>query len=282
MDNTANLGLPFIEPSQAQKHVTHNEALRILDALVQIGVAGRSAGSPPPLPAEGERHIVGPAASGLWAGHPDELAIYVEGVWIFHPPQVGWLAWIAGEARLVVWDGAAWAPATAEVTGAALFGVNTAADATNRLAVKSDAVLISHDDVTPGSGDARVVVNKAGPGNTASMLFQSGWSGRAEFGCAGNDDWHVKVSADGAAWHEALVVAGASGHVGVGKAAPTVALDVAGAVRPGQYGVASLPDPAAAGAGAMAFVTDEAGGAVPAFSDGTIWRRVTDRAAVSL
>lgn len=29
------------------------------------------------------------------------------------------------------------------------------------------------------------------------------------------------------------------------------------------------------------FVTDEAGGAVPAFSDGIDWRRATDRAVVS-
>lgn len=39
--------------------------------------------------------------------------------------------------------------------------------------------------------------------------------------------------------------------------------------------------PSAATAGGLIFVTDEAGGAVPAFSDGTNWRRVTDRAVVS-
>lgn len=36
-----------------------------------------------------------------------------------------------------------------------------------------------------------------------------------------------------------------------------------------------------AGAGAIIFVTDETGGAVLAFSDGTDWRRVTDRAVIS-
>ena len=34
-------------------------------------------------------------------------------------------------------------------------------------------------------------------------------------------------------------------------------------------------------AGQMLLVTDETGGSVPAFSDGTNWRRVTDRAIVS-
>lgn len=46
------------------------------------------------------------------------------------------------------------------------------------------------------------------------------------------------------------------------------------------YTVAALPD-ATTQTGAMIFVSDETGGAVPAFSDGTNWRRVTDRAVVS-
>lgn len=45
------------------------------------------------------------------------------------------------------------------------------------------------------------------------------------------------------------------------------------------YTVANLPS--AGTAGQMIYVTNESGGAVPAFSDGTNWRRVTDRAVVS-
>ena len=47
------------------------------------------------------------------------------------------------------------------------------------------------------------------------------------------------------------------------------------------YTVAALPSATTRGAGALVFVTNESGGAVPAFSDGTNWRRVTDRAVVS-
>lgn len=46
------------------------------------------------------------------------------------------------------------------------------------------------------------------------------------------------------------------------------------------YEVSALPD-AATYARGMIYVSDETGGAVPAFSDGTNWRRVTDRAIVS-
>ena len=47
MTDTPNLGLPFIEGSQAQKHVTHNEALRILDAAIQISVLDLTRTAPP-------------------------------------------------------------------------------------------------------------------------------------------------------------------------------------------------------------------------------------------
>lgn len=45
------------------------------------------------------------------------------------------------------------------------------------------------------------------------------------------------------------------------------------------YTVATVP--AATTAGGQIYVSDEAGGAVTAFSDGTNWRRSTDRAIVS-
>ena len=45
------------------------------------------------------------------------------------------------------------------------------------------------------------------------------------------------------------------------------------------FPVAALPP--ATPAGKLIYVSDEAGGAVPAFSDGVDWRRVTDRAIVS-
>lgn len=44
--------------------------------------------------------------------------------------------------------------------------------------------------------------------------------------------------------------------------------------------VADLPDPATM-TGQMVFVPDETGGATMAFSDGSDWRRVQDRAVVS-
>lgn len=278
MDDTPILALPLIQPSQAQKHVTHNEALRRLDALVQIAVADRDQSAPPGLSTEGARYLVAGAGGGDWADHGGEIALWSDGAWSFYAPQPGWLVWVADEEVLLAWDGASWLA----VGGARqpLFGINTDADATNRLAVKSDALLFSHDDVTPGSGDTRLVMNKAGPGQTVAALFQSNWSGRAEIGLAGSDDLAVKVSPDGSAWTTALSIDRSTGHVGLGTASPSVPLDVAGPVRLGQYSVATLPA-ASLGAGTMVFVSDEIGGPTLAVSDGSTWRRSSDGAAVS-
>ena len=47
------------------------------------------------------------------------------------------------------------------------------------------------------------------------------------------------------------------------------------------YTVAGVPSASTLGAGTMIFVTDETGGATPAFSDGTSWRRTSDRAVIA-
>jgi len=216
MEQTANLELPYIMPSQAQKHVTHNEAIRSLDALVQLAVLDRHLSAPPSSSADGDRYLVATGGTGGWAGQDGKVAAWQDGAWAFFAPKAGWLLWVADENRLVGFDGAAWRDAAVHsVNPAPLVGVNTTADATNRLAVKSPATLFDGE-----TDDHRLKINKAGSGNTASLVFQSGYSGRAEFGLAGDDDWRVKVSADGAVWTEALKVDRATGRVRLPAALP--------------------------------------------------------------
>lgn len=107
-DITTHLLLPYILASQAQKHVTHNEALRLLDAMVQLSVLDRTRTAPPVSPTDGDRHIVASGATGLWAGWDLNVAFWVDGVWMRLVPRPGWLAWIAAEQAFVVWNGSAW------------------------------------------------------------------------------------------------------------------------------------------------------------------------------
>ena len=53
MTDTPRLALPAIEAAQAQKHVTHNEALALLDCLVQLTVESRTLAAPPLSPSDG-------------------------------------------------------------------------------------------------------------------------------------------------------------------------------------------------------------------------------------
>lgn len=204
-DSSPRLSLPLLQPSQAQKHVTHNEALGRLDILVQLTVAGFDAIDPPAAPAEGEIHALGGAPTGAWAGQGGMLACHRDASWSFIPPQPGWLAADAAGDELRIWDGGAFVQLP-NAPRMDLLGVNADADDQVRLAVAAAGTLFSHD------GDHhRLTINKAAPGDTASVVFQTGWSGRAEIGLAGNDDLAVKLSTDGAAWTEGLRIEAATG-----------------------------------------------------------------------
>ena len=180
MSETALLNIPYIMAAQAQKHVTHNEALRILDALVHLAVEDRDRSDPPLDPAEGQRHALGEAPTGAFAGQAGQIAAFQDGAWTFHMPQEGWLVWDKAQTALFVFDDGGWTPVSADMDSLPYLGINAAADETNRLALASEATLLSHD----GAGH-RIKVNKAAAGETGSLLFQTGWSGRAEMGLAG-------------------------------------------------------------------------------------------------
>lgn len=221
MTDTANLALPCIEGSQAQKHVTHNEALRVLDTLVQLAVLDRDLTAPPGSPTEGQRWIVKTGASGVWTGHDNQIAAWQDGSWQFSTPQTGWLCYVVDEGTLLAWNGSAWGDFFATVTSIqnlALLGVGTTADATNRLAVKSDGVLLSHDDVTPGTGHMSVMLNKSAAAKDAGFTFQDAFSTRALFGLLGDDDFVIKVSPDGSTFYLAVSIDKDTGHVGLGGA----------------------------------------------------------------
>jgi hypothetical protein len=107
-DATTHLLLPYILAAQAQKHVTHNEALRLLDGLVQLSVLDRDLTAPPGSPADGDRYIVGSGATGDWAGWDLNVALWTDGAWLRLPPRTGWRAWVEDEGLLLVYDGAGW------------------------------------------------------------------------------------------------------------------------------------------------------------------------------
>lgn len=200
-DRSPHLDMPFLQPAQAQKHVTHNEALHRLDMVVQLSVLAFEALTPPGAPQDGDRYALGSGASGAWAGQDGRIAQWSPPAWQFVTPQEGWRAWDTDAGTLRIFMDGTW-----QVPPAAMLGINTSADAVNRLAVAAPATLLSHE-----GGDHQLKINKAGATDTATLLFQSNWTGHAEMGLAGDTLWRLKVSADGSSWTDALVIDSGTG-----------------------------------------------------------------------
>ena len=96
MTENCKLGLPLLEPAQAQKRVTVNEALLRLDALNPITLTGVGTVAPPTNPSEGEAHSVGSGESGVWSGDDGNLAVFSNNGWVFVTPLHGWRVWDVG------------------------------------------------------------------------------------------------------------------------------------------------------------------------------------------
>jgi hypothetical protein len=110
MANTTKLVLPLVAFNQAQKHVTVNEALTRLDALVQLSVINRTLTAPPGSPQEGDRHIIASGATGAWLNKDLNVAAWQNGAWTFLVPRTGWTVWVEADNALYTWTGSTWEP----------------------------------------------------------------------------------------------------------------------------------------------------------------------------
>lgn len=80
---TVRLELPMLMAGQAQKEVTHNEALMLVDAALAPLVESVGSNAPPPSPTEGRQWIVGGAPTGAWLGAAGALATWTGAGWRF-------------------------------------------------------------------------------------------------------------------------------------------------------------------------------------------------------
>ncbi|MBI1217484.1 MAG: DUF2793 domain-containing protein [Rhodobacteraceae bacterium] len=108
MAETSQLNLPLLSPSQAQKHVTVNEALARLDGLTQMVLASRTATVPPLSAEEGTSYAVPAGAVNDWAGWDGAVATFANGGWVFAVPRRGWRGFVADESVTVLHDGNVW------------------------------------------------------------------------------------------------------------------------------------------------------------------------------
>jgi len=226
-EQTPRHDLPLIINSQAQKHITHNEALTRLDATHHLSIRDIDIIEPPSGAVEGDVFAIGVSPTGDFAGHSGELASLTEGGWRFHPVVLGMVAYFEDAQTLQVYGSSGWEAVTAPApTELPRLSINTQDAGDSLLSVKSPSVLLAADDGADSlSGDIRVTLNKTDTSDTASLLFQSGYSGRAEFVLAGDDHFRVKISPDGVNFRTVLEADPDTGFLGVGRS-PIQPLDV--------------------------------------------------------
>jgi len=105
---TARHGLPFLEAAQAQKDLTHNEALVLIDLGLCAAVEAAGVNAPPADPAIGQCWLVGDAPTGLWADAAGALAGWTDGGWRFLRPREGMLVWAVDQQLFVCHVAGAW------------------------------------------------------------------------------------------------------------------------------------------------------------------------------
>ena len=187
--------------------------LCMLDYLVQPNVINQTTAAPPGSPSDGDTYIVAASPSGAWTGQAKSIAYYSTSGWIFSAPSAGWVVYDVAQATHFYYTGSAWATLGGDLIFSTLSVNGATASSTNRVAVASQAILFTHDSTGGNQVDCRININKAAAGNTASVLYQDAFSGRAEVGLCGDDNFHFKVSADGSAWFDAIQITDSTGAV---------------------------------------------------------------------
>ncbi len=89
--SSARHRLPFLVVAQAQKEMTHNEALLILDGLLHPVVEAELS-TPPTIAAEtqhGKCWLIASTPSGVWQGKAAHIAYWTGTAWRYFPPMEG-------------------------------------------------------------------------------------------------------------------------------------------------------------------------------------------------
>lgn len=116
-NTTSNNGLPLLMPAQAQKHVTVNDALLRLDAMVDLVLQSLTRTTPPELAPDGMCWAVPAGAVNGWQGKAGLIAIAANGGWVFAAPKYGRRAFVADQGVQAIHDGQVWVAGALDLGG---------------------------------------------------------------------------------------------------------------------------------------------------------------------
>lgn len=204
MSDTTRLQLPLIAAAQAQKHVTHNEAIMRLDGLVQMTAKSYTTSAQPGSPSDGDLYLLPSGKTGAdWGGYSNyAVAHYYDGIWHQYHPNQGWTCFVQDTAKLYYYTGSAWAQC-------------------------APISLITRQRFTSGSGtyttpagcrQLRIRMKGGGGGGGGS-----GSTGPNDGSAGGDTSFNSVVAKGGAAGSSATGVVGAGGSGGSGTASVRIA-----------------------------------------------------------
>lgn len=123
MSNSSRLALPYLAAGQAQKHVTVNESLLRLDAVVQLSARSDSTTAQPASPEDGDIYILPAGKSGGdWTAMAEgALAYYRDGAWEELTPRPGWRCFVEDAEALCVRTEGGWSRLAASAEKRLLF-----------------------------------------------------------------------------------------------------------------------------------------------------------------
>ncbi|MBS0502619.1 MAG: DUF2793 domain-containing protein [Proteobacteria bacterium] len=105
---SGRFGLPLLAAGQAQKELTHNEALALIDAALCPAAESAAIATPPISPAIGACWIVADAPTGAWSGQAGCLACWTTGGWRFLPAAEGMRVWLKDQSLWAVREATEW------------------------------------------------------------------------------------------------------------------------------------------------------------------------------
>lgn len=85
------------QQNQAEPHVIVNTAMRVIECLAQLVIKDRDLYAPPGSNTEGDCYIPADPATGDWEGHENDVAMFINGAWVFRTPKHGWEAYVEDE-----------------------------------------------------------------------------------------------------------------------------------------------------------------------------------------
>ncbi len=129
-DATGRHQLPLLAVSQAQKEITHNEALARIDALLHPVVEDQLTTPAMPTNADiGKCWLVSPAATGEWSNKSGQIAIWIGGGWRYLLPTEAMRIRSKSDGTDLIWSGMAWinAPSISDPSGGGVIDVEARA-----------------------------------------------------------------------------------------------------------------------------------------------------------